>query len=330
MSDLALYDYDLPSEVIAQSPIEPRDASRLLLVPRDGSPMRHMQFRDLPSLLDRGDLLVLNDTRVSARRLVGKRPSGGEVELLLLRKVEGRRFEAMVRPARRLQPGAAVLFDNAPTATVLEALDQGLRLVEFEDELAHVGEIPLPPYYHGDLPDEARYQTVFAQANGSAAAPTAGLHFTRELLADVEERGVHWATVTLHIGLDTFRPISAEVLDGHSMHGEAYTVSSDAAHAIRQCQGRIIGVGTTSVRVLESLGERDQVQPGEQITRLFIREGYCFRCAEGIITNFHLPRTTMLVMICAFAGRERVLSSYETAKAAGYRFLSFGDAMAIL
>lgn len=326
----ALYDYDLPEGLIAQSPADPRDSSRLLLLPRDGGSLEHLRFFELPDRLQRGDLLVLNDTRVTARRLTGRKPTGGVVELLLMKRMSDLEYEAICKPAKRLQPGATVACDGAPDATIVEALEEGRRRVRFDEPLGEAGSVPLPPYYHGRLDDTERYQTVYARSGGSAAAPTAGLHFTKDLLARLDGKGIETTTVTLHIGMDTFRPMAEGPLSGHAMHGESFSLSAEACEKIKSKKGRIIAVGTTSVRVLEWAGREDCVAPGSGTTRLFITEGYRFSLVEGVITNFHLPRTTMLVMICAFAGRERVLAAYETAKAAGYRFLSFGDAMAIL
>lgn len=328
--DASLFDYDLPPELIAQSPAEPRDSSRLLVLPRAGGPTEHRHFRDLAELLEPEDVLVLNDTRVSARRLLGRRPSGGAVELLLMRPLAEDRYEALTRPARRLRPGARVLFDDAPDAVIEEVKEGGQRVVRFEGPIESAGEMPLPPYFHGTLPDPERYQTVYAAEDGSSAAPTAGLHFTQELLARIEQKGVRVARVTLHVGLDTFRPLPEGPVEMHRMHGETYTIPEATAQAVRFCAGRVIAVGTTAVRVLESAGPREQTEAGRGTTRLFIKPGYEFRSVQGVITNFHLPRTTMLLMICAFAGRERVLAAYEEAKRVGYRFLSFGDAMAIL
>ncbi len=320
-----LFDYDLPPEFIAQSPAEPRESSRLLVLPRDGGALHHKLFRDLPDLLEPGDLLVLNDTRVSARRLVGKKPTGAGVEVLLMRPLGDRRYEAMVRPARRLRTGARIVFEDAPNATVLEEIEAGLRVVVFDDEIANAGQMPLPPYFHGNLPDAGRYQTVYAGVDGSAAAPTAGLHFSHELLQNIEGKGVKIAKVTLHIGLDTFRPLPEGALADVRLHGENFVVTEATAETLRGVKGRVIAVGTTSVRVLES-----NAVGFERRTDLFIAPGYHFKAVSGIVTNFHLPKTTMLVMICAFAGRERVLAAYDAAMKAGYRFLSFGDSMAIL
>jgi S-adenosylmethionine:tRNA ribosyltransferase-isomerase len=328
--DATLYDYDLPPALIAQEPLEPRDASRLLYLPENEGDIRHLHFRDLPSLLRRDDVLVVNDTRVTARRLLGKKPTGGNVELLLMRRLGERRFEALCRPAKRLQAGAVVDFSDAPSAVVVEVLDAGLRVVEFESDPADAGTVPLPPYYHGHLDDPERYQTVYASAAGSAAAPTAGLHFTPSLLKEIDDLGVKVATVTLHIGLDTFRPMPDGPVVDHKLHGESFAISPETARALGGAKGRIIAVGTTSVRVLESLGPSAAIEPGERTTRLFITPGWRFERVSGMVTNFHLPRTTMLVMVCALAGRERVLRAYEAAIQSGYRFLSFGDAMLIL
>jgi len=328
--DASLFDYDLPPELIAQSPVEPRDSSRLMVLPRIDGPIQHRRFHELPELLQPGDLLVLNDTRVSARRLLGRRPSGGTVELLLMRSLGGNRYEALSRPARRLRPGERVAFEDAPDAAIEDVKDGGVRIVRFEGPIGAAGEMPLPPYFHGTLPDPERYQTVYATEEGSSAAPTAGLHFTQDLLARIEQKGVCVARVTLHVGLDTFRPLPEGPVEMHKMHGETYTIPESTANAVRFRAGRVVAVGTTVVRVLESAGPRDRMEAGQRTTHLFIRPGYEFRSVQGIVTNFHLPRTTMLLMICAFAGRERVLAAYEEAKRAGYRFLSFGDAMLIL
>jgi S-adenosylmethionine:tRNA ribosyltransferase-isomerase len=273
---------------------------------------------------------VLNDTRVTARRLFGRKPTGGQVELLLMKDRGGGRYEALVRPGRRLRPGAEVVIDGGPTATVLESGEGGMRVVQLDTDLGEAGDIPLPPYFHGRLDDPQRYQTVYAEACGSAAAPTAGLHFTPELLHQIGGMGVGIVTVTLHIGLDTFRPMSDGPIAEHKMHGESLAISAETARAVRSTTGRIIAVGTTSVRVLESAGPPAKLREGTQTTRVFIAPGWRFNTVSGMVTNFHMPRTTMLVMVCAFAGRERVLTAYDAAKRAGYRFLSFGDSMAIL
>lgn len=279
----------------------------------------------------------MNDTRVTARRLFGERPTGGRVEALLLEPRGSARYSALVKPAKRLNIGAVIRFEDGLSAEVTADLGDGKRELAFqesadlESRLARAGEVPLPPYITERLLDAERYQTVFASQPGSAAAPTAALHFTRELLEKIRAKGVQTATVTLNVGIDTFRPVQTENLDEHRMHGESCSVPEPTSEAIARCQGRIVAVGTTTVRTLESLasGPR-QVQSGSTRTSLFIREGYRFRVIDGMITNFHLPRTTMLVMISAFAGRQNIFRAYEEAVRERYRFLSFGDAMLII
>lgn len=297
-------------------------------------------FTDVVELLRPGDLLILNDTRVSARRLVGVRPTGGQVEALLL-SGGPLEFEALLKPGRRLKPGSILLFQDL-TAKVLENLSDGVKRIRFEprDDLAarlqEVGQAPLPPYIYEILADEERYQTVYGVSPGSVAAPTAGLHFTPEILAALEEKGVEIGRVTLHVGLDTFRPVQVEKLEDHPMHGEICSVPEETARKVSGCRGRIIAVGTTAVRTLESFAlDRDpdklpEVRPGEMLSRLFIRPGYRFKVVDGMFTNFHLPKTTMMMMIAAFAGREHVLAAYEAAVHERYRFLSFGDSMLIV
>ena len=333
--EASLFDYELPEEFIAQEPVEPRDASRLLVVHRATGELEHRHFYDLPHYLQAGDTLVLNDTRVSARRLFGRKPTGGRVELLLLRPLGDGRWHALVRPGRRLPEGSHILLDKGHTAQIEARLEGGIRLVRFtppDDEwLQQVGQIPLPPYIHRQLTDPERYQTVYAQSPGSAAAPTAGLHFTPQLLERLKAQGVQIATVTLHVSLDTFRPLQSERVEEHKMHGEWFTLSPEAAEVINQTRGRIVAVGTTCVRVLESaaVGKR-RVQPTTGETQLYITPGYEFKVVEALITNFHAPRTTVLVLVCAFAGRELILNAYQEAIRRRYRFLSFGDAMLIL
>jgi S-adenosylmethionine:tRNA ribosyltransferase-isomerase len=333
--EASLFDYELPEELIAQEPVEPRDASRLLVVHRATGVLEHRHFYDLPDYLQAGDTLVLNDTRVSARRLFGHKPTGGRVELLLLRPLGDGRWHALVRPGRRLPEGSHIVLDEGHTAQIEARLEGGIRLVRFtppDDEwLQQVGQIPLPPYIHRQLTDPERYQTVYAQSPGSAAAPTAGLHFTPQLLARLKAHGVQVATVTLHVSLDTFRPLQSERVEEHKMHGEWFTLSPEAAEVINQTRGRIVAVGTTCVRVLESaaVGKR-RVQPITGETQLYITPSYEFKVVEALITNFHAPRTTVLVLVCAFAGRELILNAYQEAIRRRYRFLSFGDAMLIL
>jgi len=340
--EASLFDYDLPEELIAQEPIEPRDHARMLVLHRATGDVEHRHFYNLPEYLHAGDTLVLNDTRVSAWRLWGHKATGGRVEILLMRLLDGERWQALLRPARRLPEGTRVQIDAEPsvgslTAVVEARLEDGTRLVRIladqplESILPKVGRVPLPPYIRRDLPDPERYQTVLARQPGSAAAPTAGLHFTPQLLETLRQQGVQIATITLHISLDTFRPLKSESVEEHKMHGEWYSISPEAAAVINRTSGRIVAVGTTSVRTLESaaVGKR-RVQAQTDETRLYITPGYQFQVVEGLITNFHMPRTTMLVLVSAFAGRECVLRAYHEAVRRRYRFLSFGDAMLIL
>ncbi len=342
--DASLFDYELPEELIAQEPIEPRDHARMLVLHRETGAIEHRRFYNLPEYLREGDTLVLNDTRVSAWRLFGRKPTGGRVEVLLMRPLDGERWQALVRPGRRLPEGTRVLIDaplHEPPIEMevhIEArLENGTRIVRLfanqpiQEILPKVGRVPLPPYIRRDLPDPERYQTVVARQPGSAAAPTAGLHFTPQLLETLRQQGVQVTTITLHISLDTFRPLQAEQVEEHKMHGEWYTVSPEAAEIINNTRGRIVAVGTTSVRTLESaaVGKR-RVQAQTAETKLYITPGYEFKVVEGLITNFHMPRTTMLVLVSAFAGREKVLRAYHEAVRLRYRFLSFGDAMLIL
>lgn len=340
---IADYDYDLPPELIAQTPVEPRDASRLMVVERATGAISHHRFRDIKTLLRPGDLLVINDTRVLPARLHGRRPTGGAVELLLLRRLADGRWEAMGRPGRRLRPGTPVrLLDHDgeltdETVLVAGRTDDGLFVLELpetvETRLAEFGEMPLPPYIHERLTDPERYQTVYAAEAGSAAAPTAGLHFTPELLATLEGQGVRIARVTLHVGLGTFLPVKVDDARKHPMHREWFHVSAETLAAIRQTRasgGRVIAVGTTACRTLESLG--DAVERDEDVTGwtgLFIAPGHRWRLVDALLTNFHLPRSTLLILVSAFAGRELILRAYAEAVDQGYRFFSFGDAMLI-
>lgn len=333
---LSLYDYRLPPERIAQTPLDDRAASKLLWVHRADGHLTHHVFREIPSILRPGDLLVMNDTRVTALRLMGRKPTGGEVEVLLLRESGDHEFVALARPGRRLQPGARILFDDDLAATVLENLDMRKR-IRFDPvdglhrRLQACGRVPLPPYIHEPLSHPERYQTVYASRGGSAAAPTAGLHFTPEILAQLQAMGVSIAKVTLDVGLDTFRPIESEDVSDHVMHGERCTVPPETVDAVAACEGRVVAVGTTTVRTLETfaLGRR-ALRTGVEESRLFIRPGFRFQIVDGMFTNFHMPRTTMLMMISAMAGRESVMKAYEVALQSDYRFLSFGDSMLIL
>jgi len=336
---LSDYDFFLPEDRIAQTPLADRAASRMLHVARESGVVTHRVFRDFPDLLQAGDLLILNNTRVTATRLFGKKAnSGGEVELLLMGNGPAPgTFRAMVRPAKRLKVGAEIALPDGYCARVIDELADGHRMLEFApleglpEWLQTHGQVPLPPYIHTKLQEAERYQTVYSAVGGSAAAPTAGLHFTPQILTQIEERGVGIAFVTLNVGLDTFRPISSENLDEHPMHGEWCEVPEATAQAVAHCQGRVIAVGTTSCRTLESasLGPR-VLQTTPQETKLFIRPGYVYKTVDGLLTNFHMPRTTMLLMLAALVGREPLLEAYASAIAEQYRFLSFGDSMLIL
>ncbi len=337
------FDYPLPRELIAQAPIELRDHSRLLVVDRTRDTLAHRFFYELPYLLRAGDLLVLNDSRVVPARLYGWRAdTGGHVELLLLRRESPGVWQCLGKPGKGLRPGVRVAFDQGLEARVIDAYDDGLRLVELNDEtlVERVGQVPLPPYIHTPLEDPERYQTVYAgrteDKRGSVAAPTAGLHFTQELMERLKAAGVEMAFVTLHVGLDTFRPVEEEDPRKHKLHTEFWTVSSETADAVnlaRREGRRIVAVGTTSVRVLEQaalLAEargHAEVQPGAGWADLFILPGHRFRLVDALLTNFHLPRSSLLMLVSAFAGRKRVLAAYQEAVRHNYRFYSFGDAM---
>lgn len=345
------FNYDLPPDLIAQTPA-PRGESRLLVIHRSDRTLEHRHFRDLPEYLSAGDTLVLNDTRVTARRLVGLRDGGQEAEVLLLRPSGLRSWEALVRPGKSLRPGKRIeLLRAASGSTSVHALvtattPDGGRILEFassseRDSLADWGAAPLPPYIHTPLPaaEEERYQTVYGQCGGSAAAPTAGLHFTPNLLAQLDEKSVHRVAVTLHVGVGTFRPVRAENVEDHEMHGEWVRLEPETADVINRTQGRVITVGTTSTRTLESAAARrtaEQRRQGVRVvpftgeTSLFITPGYAFQASDALITNFHLPYSTLLMLVCAFAGTETTLRAYREAVRLGYRFFSFGDAMLIL
>ena len=333
--------YDLPEELIAQTPIEPRDHSRLMVIPKDGGAIQHRHFYDLPEYLRPGDALVINETRVIPARLLGERQNGGAAEILLLKQVGPKRWETLVKPGRRLKVGAQVKFgDGRLTAEIVGDTDAGGRIVDFycegtlEAALDELGEMPLPPYIHEKLEDRERYQTVYAKSEGSAAAPTAGLHFTPELMEKIREMGVEIIPVLLHVGLGTFRPVKAEDVEDHVMHSEYYEVTEEAAariDAVRKNGGRIIAVGTTSVRTLESAAAAKGVlAPGSGWTNIFIKPGYEFKIVDGLVTNFHLPGSTLVMLVSALLGRERTLAAYEEAVRERYRFFSFGDATLIL
>jgi S-adenosylmethionine:tRNA ribosyltransferase-isomerase len=340
---LSDFDYPLPEELVAQSPVTPRDASRLLVLPPAGG-VAHRAFAELPELLAPGDLLVFNDTRVIPARLVGRKASGGKVELLLCEPLEGglgRRWRALGQASKPIRAGAVLAFDGLE-ARVDAAEGEGFYLVTLDREgaaleaaLARAGLIPLPPYIRRapGAEDAVRYQTIWARSPGSAAAPTAGLHFTPGLLDRLEARGVHRTAVTLHVGPGTFLPIRGDSLEGHRMHAERYEVSPETAAAIeaaRERGGRVVAVGTTSVRTLESAWRDGAVRPGAGRTELFVRPGHAFAAVDALVTNFHLPRSTLLVLVCAFGGTARVLDAYREAVSARYRFFSYGDAMLLL
>lgn len=336
------FDFDLPEELIAQTPLEKRDASRLLVVDKETGAFSDQHFDQIIDQLQPGDALVMNNTRVLPARLYGIKPeTGGHVELLLLKNTQGDDWEVLAKPAKRLRVGAQISFgDGRLTATVVEELDHGGRIVRFGYEgiflevLESLGEMPLPPYIHEKLADRERYQTVYAKENGSAAAPTAGLHFTEELLEQIAAKGVKLVYLTLHVGLGTFRPVSVDSLDDHEMHSEFYSLSEEAAQTLRQVKangGRIIAVGTTSIRTLETIGSKfqGQIQADSGWTNIFIKPGYDWKVVDAFSTNFHLPKSTLVMLVSAFAGRSLTLEAYEHAIAERYRFFSFGDAMFI-
>lgn len=340
MLQTADFDYDLPPECIAQTPVEPRDASRLMVLNRQSEEIRHARFFQLGQFLRSGDLLVLNETRVIPARLLGRKESGGKVELLLLRRYDETTWEALAG-GKGLGMGRRVWVENGPPAEIVAELEGARRLVRFaepvEPHLEKAGHAPLPPYIHTPLDDPERYQTVYARTPGSAAAPTAGLHFTPNLMDALRAQGVRFATVTLHVGLDTFAPVTEADPQQHRIHTEWCEVGKETVDLIRQTRQtgkRVIAVGTTSVRALESAARqavRDQiVAEFNGPTDLFILPGFQFRVVDGMITNFHLPRSTLIMLVSAFAGRDKILAAYETAKRSGYRFYSFGDAMLIV
>ncbi len=338
------YKYDLPPELIAQDPLSDRSASRLLHLDRETGEVDNHIFKDIQSFLRPGDCLVINDTKVIPARLIGARQdTGGAVELLLLKRLKDRKdeWEVLAGPGKKARPGNVIVFgDGQLSAEVLEVLEDGNRIVKFfyegifEEVLDELGAMPLPPYITHELKDKSRYQTVYAKYEGSAAAPTAGLHFTEELLSDIEASGVNVARVTLHVGLGTFRPVKAEHIKDHVMHSERYMITEEAAaliNATKESGGRVIAVGTTSTRTLESSAdENGKVHPGEGDTSIFIYPGYDFKVIDGLITNFHLPESTLIMLVSAFAGREETLAAYREAVRQRYRFFSFGDAMIII
>lgn len=337
------FDYYLPAELIAQTPVEPRDASRLLVLHREKDMLEHRHFYDLPDYLCDGDVLVLNETRVLPARLWGRRAgTGARIEVLLLTRRTGDIWETLVRPARRVPVGTEIIFGRGELkGRVISVGKEGERLLEFAYEegpfealLERLGEMPLPPYIKEKPENPGRYQTVYARVDGSAAAPTAGLHFTPRLMERLQEKGIKLAYLLLHVGLGTFRPVKVENIEEHRMHAEYYEVTPETAAAINEARcrgGRVVAVGTTVVRTLETVATPEGlIRPGKGWTDIFIYPGYTFKAVDCLITNFHLPKSTLIMLVSAFAGREKILAAYKEAVAAGYRFFSFGDAMLIL
>lgn len=334
------FDFYLPEELIAQTPLEKRDTSRLLHLDKQTGEIEHKHFYDIKQYLHEGDCLVLNDSRVLPARLIGARPTGGTVELVLLKDLGDNRWECLSRPGRKTKPGQELVFGNGElTAVVEEVTLGGNRIVKFSYEgifleiLERLGKMPLPPYIKEELQDSERYQTVYSKELGSAAAPTAGLHFTKELLAEIADMGVKICYVTLHVGLGTFRPVKADKIEDHEMHSEFCIVPEETAetvNAVKRAGGRVIAVGTTSCRTLESFTTEDgTLQATSGWTNIFIYPGYKFKCIDALITNFHLPESTLIMLVSALAGRENILNAYNTAVKERYRFFSFGDAMMI-
>ena len=332
--------YDLPEERIAQTPAEPRDSSRLLVYHRDTKTIEHKIFRDVIDYLKAGDVLVVNRTRVLPARLYAHTLHGGAVEVLLLKRLSLDTWEVLVRPGKKCRPGVRLVINEELSLEVLSVTDSGERIVKFayegtfEDVLSRVGTVPLPPYIHEKLADPERYQTVYARENGSAAAPTAGLHFTPELLGRIREKGVEIAEVLLHVGLGTFRPVKEENVLDHKMHSEYYEVSEEAADIVNRAKRegrRVICVGTTSVRTVETVADEcGFLHPCKGNTEIFIYPPYRFKCVDALITNFHLPESTLLMLVSALCSREEMLEAYRVAVGEGYRFFSFGDAMMIV
>ncbi len=332
------FDYDLPQELIAQHPMEPRDHSRLLVVDKKTGEIEHKHFYDLVNYLKPGDVLVFNDTRVIPARLHGTKDTGAHVEVFLLTRRDATDWEVLVRPGKKLQVGAKINFSDELSCEVIEHTDFGGRVVRFkydgifEEILDRLGETPLPPYITAPLEDKERYQTVYNRERGSAAAPTAGLHFTKELLQKIKEIGCEEVFVTLHVGLGTFRPVSEAKIEDHKMHKEFYTVSQEAADAVNKAKAegrRIIAVGTTAVRTLEAAGADGQLHAGSSWTNIFIYPSYKFRLVDDLVTNFHLPQSTLLMLVSTLSTREIMLQTYKKAVEEKYRFFSFGDAMFI-
>ena len=334
------FNYDLPEELIAQTPIEKRDESRLMVLDKSKQTIEHKTFKDIIDYLEPGDCLVRNNTKVIPARIYGKKETGANVEFLLLKNIEGDIWESIVRPGNKLHVGTKVIFgDGLLTAEILEIMPGGTRKAKFSYEgifneiLDKIGLMPLPPYIHEELKDNDRYQTVYAKYEGSAAAPTAGLHFTPELLKKIEEKGVKIANVTLHVGIGTFRPVKEENVEEHAMHTEHFYIKQEDAKKINASKKegkRVIAVGTTSCRVLETIADENGfVKETEGDTKIFIYPGYHFKCLDGLITNFHLPQSTLLMLVSALAGKDYIMKAYNEAVKEKYRFFSFGDAMFI-
>ena len=333
--------YDLPEELIAQTPIEKRDESRLMVLNRANQTIEHKTFKDIIDYLEPGDCLVRNNTKVIPARLYGKKATGAKIEFLLLNRIEGDIWECIVRPGHKLKPGTEAEFgDGILKAKVLDVMEGGTRKVEFKYEgifneiLDKIGLMPLPPYIHESLKDNDRYQTVYAKYEGSAAAPTAGLHFTPELFEKIKAKGIDVANVTLHVGIGTFRPVKVENVEEHHMHSEHFYIKQEDADKINNAKKngkRVIAVGTTSCRVLETIAdENGMVKPTEGDTQIFIYPGYKYKCLDGLVTNFHLPESTLIMLVSALAGRDYIMKAYNEAVKERYRFFSFGDAMLIL
>ena len=332
------YDYDLPEELIAQDPLEDRSSSRLMVLDRQTGDVEHRHFTDILEYLHPGDCLVINNTKVIPARLFGvKEDTQAKIEVLLLKRKENDIWETLVKPGKKAKPGTKLVFgDGLLTAEVVDVVEEGNRLIQFhydgifEEILDQLGQMPLPPYITHQLKDKNRYQTVYAKYDGSAAAPTAGLHFTPELLEKMKDKGAELLFVTLHVGIGTFRPVAEENIEDHEMHREWYTIEKETAQKVNEAKEegrRIIAVGTTSVRTLESAGQTGRVEAGSSWTQLYIYPGYQWQVVDAIVTNFHLPESTLIMMMASFAGREHILAAYEEAVRQKYRFFSFGDAM---
>ena len=337
--DISDFDYDLPEECIAQLPVEPRDSSRLMVLDPSNHTIEHQRFFQLGDFLKQGDLLIFNDTRVIPARLIGARDTGGKVEVFLLRQIDRDQWEALVKPGKKMRIGSVVHFGEELSCEIIAHTDFGGRIVRFiyegifEEILDRLGNMPLPPYIHEKLEDRERYQTIYSRVKGSAAAPTAGLHFTESLMEELRRKGVQFGFITLHVGLGTFRPVHVDTIEDHVMHSEFYSVPTDTAELIRLAKKdgrRVVAVGTTSIRTLEAAASSTgTVEAGSGWTNIFIYPGYEFKVVDAVITNFHLPKSTLIMLISAFAGRAFTLEAYRTAVAEEYRFFSFGDAMLI-